>query len=128
LVDVVRDLAHVLPDGQIARVLNRLGYRTGAGNTWTQSRVASARHSHQIPPFDPQAARSTLTLAEAAGALGVSTITVRRMIERHLLRATQSVMHAPWVIRREDLHRGSVQPSNRSSADGRFREQGMRIS
>ena len=35
VVDVVRDLARQLPDAQIARILNRLGYRTGAGNTWT---------------------------------------------------------------------------------------------
>ncbi len=119
LVDVVRDIARVLPDGQIARVLNRLGYRTGAGNTWTQSRVASARHSHQIPPFDPQAARSTLTLAEAAGALGVSTMTVRRMIERQFLPATQPVMHAPWVIHREDLDRGSVQRAVEAVKRGR---------
>ena len=31
IVDVVRDLARVQPDQHIARVLNRLGYRTGSG-------------------------------------------------------------------------------------------------
>ena len=48
VVAVVADLARTLPDGQIARVLNRLGYRTGAGNTWTQARVSSLRSHHQI--------------------------------------------------------------------------------
>jgi hypothetical protein len=39
LVDIVRELARVVSDGQVARVLNRLGYRTAAGNTWAQARV-----------------------------------------------------------------------------------------
>jgi DNA invertase Pin-like site-specific DNA recombinase len=119
LVDVVRELAHVLPDGQIARVLNRLGYRTGAGNSWIQSRVASARHSYQIPPFDPHTPRATLTLADAAETLGVSPMTVRRMIEQDLLPATQPVMHAPWVIRRGDLDRQAVQRAVQAVKRGR---------
>jgi hypothetical protein len=32
VVEVVRELAHRLPDRQIARILNRLGCQTGAGN------------------------------------------------------------------------------------------------
>jgi hypothetical protein len=47
-VEVVRELARTLPDAQIARVLNRLGYCIGAGNTWIQSRVDSLRNNHGI--------------------------------------------------------------------------------
>src|SRR5262249_45332280 len=86
VVDVVRDLARCAPDGQIARVLNRLGYQTGAGNGWTQGRVASLRSYHRIPTFDPEVDRAaTLTIEMAAGELGVSTMTVRRMIVTGLL-------------------------------------------
>jgi hypothetical protein len=49
VVDVGRELAHAQPDQHIARVLNRLGYRTGAGHAWTQSRVAG----HAPPSADP---------------------------------------------------------------------------
>ena len=69
---VVRDLVQTLPDGQIARVLNRLGYRTGASNTWTQARVMSLRASHQIPAFAPSSGESRLlTITDAARILGV---------------------------------------------------------
>src|SRR5262245_4590455 len=48
VVDVVRDLARAQSDGDIARVLNRLGYRTGAGNTWTALRILSLRRYHGV--------------------------------------------------------------------------------
>ena len=54
VVEVVRDLARTLPDAQIARVLNRLGYRTGAGNTWMQSRVDALRNNNSIAVFNPE--------------------------------------------------------------------------
>jgi DNA invertase Pin-like site-specific DNA recombinase len=104
VVDVVRDLARTQPDAQIARILNRLGYRTGVGNAWTQTRVLSLRRSHKIPVFDPtQDRRMTLTMAEAASALGVSATTIRTMITGGLLPARQPIAHAPWAIQREDL-------------------------
>src|SRR5437016_4062684 len=66
IVDVVRELARAQPDSQIARILNRLGYRTGAGNAWTQSRVTSLRSRYQISAFDPSADRpAPLTIADA---------------------------------------------------------------
>jgi hypothetical protein len=53
VVDVVRALARSLADAHIGRVLNRLGYRTGADHTWTQARVASLRQYHEIPDLRP---------------------------------------------------------------------------
>jgi hypothetical protein len=68
---VVRDLARSLPDGRIALVLNRLGYRTGAGNGFTQQRVVSLRNHHGISVFNAQnASDAPLTLAQAARHLG----------------------------------------------------------
>jgi hypothetical protein len=110
IIDVVRDLSRVQSDGQIARVLNRLGYRTGAGNTWTALRVLGLRRHHGIDAFDRDADRSgLLTLAGAASFLGVSPTTVRRMIVLGMLPATQPVLHAPWAIRQADLGRDIVQ-------------------
>src|SRR5262249_20218601 len=61
VVATVRDLACSLPDARIARILNRLGYRTGAGNTWTQTRVRGP--ARQTPRA--VAARSSNTCASA---------------------------------------------------------------
>jgi len=109
VIDLVRDLARQMPDGQIPRILNRLGYRTGAGNTWTESRVRSLRNTHAIPVFDPASVDAErLTLAQAAAELDVSPDLVRRLIKRGLLPATQVVAHAPWSIRPEDLKRECV--------------------
>jgi DNA invertase Pin-like site-specific DNA recombinase len=110
VVDVVRDLARRVPDAQIARLLNRLGYRTGAGNTWTQQRVISLRHAHDIPVYTPSPeGTAPLTLGQTAHALGVSTTTVRRLIVSGRLPATQPVPYAPWTIRPEDLHSAGLQ-------------------
>jgi hypothetical protein len=110
VIDVARDLARSLPDAGIARVLNRLGYRTGAGNGWTQARVASLRGHHRIAAFNPTVDRpALLTIAAAAKVLGVSTGSVRRMITIGLLPATQPTLYAPWAIRQEDLERETVQ-------------------
>src|SRR5881296_3961121 len=109
IVDVVRELARAQPDQHIARVLNRLGYRTGAGHAWTPSRVASLRSHRHIPAFDRSVDRSALlTMADAATLLDVSPTTVRRMITTGLLPATQPVLYAPWAIRREDLELETV--------------------
>ena len=110
VVDVVRDLARAQLDGDIARVLNRLGYRTGAGNTWTALRVLGLRRHHAIAAFERTSdRRGVLTIAEAAATLGVSAGTVRRLIELSNLPATQPVEHAPWAIRQEDLALETVQ-------------------
>jgi DNA invertase Pin-like site-specific DNA recombinase len=120
VIDVVRDLARQLPDAQIARILNRLGYRTGAGNTWTQQRVISLRHAHDIPVFTvaPDGA-VTLTIEHAAQALGVSTTTVRRLILTKILRATQPVPYAPWAIAPEDLDAEAVRRAVEAVKAGR---------
>jgi hypothetical protein len=120
VVDVVRDLARCLPDGHIARVLNRLGYRTGANNSWTLSRVVSLRSHHKIAVFDPEVDGVTsMTLGKAAETLGVSNMTVRRMIHRGILPAKQPVMHAPWSIAPETLTSDPVKRAVHAIKQGR---------
>jgi excisionase family DNA binding protein len=108
VVDVVRELIHVCPDSSIASILNRLGYETGAGNSWTEGRVRHLRSHHQIPAFEKKGKRSWITLAEAAAALAVHPGTVRNLIQSGLLPAKQVVRHAPWLIKPEDLHRAEI--------------------
>lgn len=120
VVEVVRDLARRVPDAQIARLLNRLGYRTGAGNTWTQQRVVSLRHAHGIAVYTPTSHDSAmLTIGQAARALGVSTTTVRKLIAAGRLPATQPVPYAPWAIQPDDLHTAPIQQAVQAVKSGR---------
>ena len=85
-------------DEQIATTLNRLGFKTGAGHTWNDKRVYAARHTHDLPAYDPQQTQGYRTLEQAAQYLGVSANSVRRMIKLKKLRAEQVVPCAPWRI------------------------------
>jgi hypothetical protein len=126
VVEVVRDLARSLPDPQIARVLNRLGYRTGAGNTFTQQRVISLRHAHDISVFATAPdGTATLTIEEAARILGVSTTTVRRLIVEGWLPAKQPVPYAPWAIAPDHLHDEAIQRAVAAVKAGRRLPQTM---
>jgi DNA invertase Pin-like site-specific DNA recombinase len=113
-IEVIRKMAGKFSDEQIAATLNRLRLRTGANNTWNETRVYSVRHHHQLPAFDPkQRNASEVTLKEAAQRLNLSPPSVRRMIDDKILPAHQVVKCAPWqiplvaldseVIRREAL-------------------------
>jgi hypothetical protein len=107
VVELVRELSKVGADQYIAGILNRLGYETGAGNTWVESRVRSLRSQRQIPSFDA-AAKTWVSLDGAAEVLGVSPSTARRMIVCGILPAKQVVRYAPWVIARTDLELPAV--------------------
>ena len=102
-IEVVRHMAGRFPDELIAATLNRLGLRTGVGNTWNKQRVYSLRHDRQFPPFNPDAPQPRVTLAEAAKRLQVSAASIRRMIAEETLPASQVVECAPWEIPAEAL-------------------------
>ena len=101
-------MAATYADEQIAVTLNRLGLRTGLGNTWIEGRVRSARESHGIAACDLNQPRAHLTLEHAARQLGVSATTVRRLITTHQLPARQVVRYAPWEISRDALTSDAV--------------------
>ena len=48
---LVRELARLMPDRQIARLLNRSGKPTGHGNGWTEQRVRGFRKHHHIEVY-----------------------------------------------------------------------------
>jgi len=95
---VVRRMAGAWPDHDIAASLNRLRLRTGAGNTWTASRVVSLRQRLRLADYDEAQATSMLTLNQAADRLGVGPWVLRRLITRDILQATQVVPCAPWQL------------------------------
>ena len=102
---LVRELARLMPDQQIARLLNRTGVETGHGNAWTQGRVCGFRNHHNIAVFrdGEWAERGEITLEAAAKLIGVCNMTALRMLRRGDIKGRQACAGAPWVIRAEDL-------------------------
>jgi DNA invertase Pin-like site-specific DNA recombinase len=97
-IEIIRGMAGRFPDEQIASTLNRLALRTGTGNTWNEGRIRSLRGYHQLPAYDANTPKQTLTLEEASERLDVSHKVVRRLIESKTILATQIVPWAPWEI------------------------------
>ena len=98
--ELIRELARMLPDQSIASVLNRLGKRSAKGHTWTQVRVRNFRCEYRIAIYreGERTERRELILHEAASRLGVSKMTVIRLIRDGLLPARQVCVGAPYVI------------------------------
>ena len=91
-------------DDAIARVLNKLGRRTGKGMPWSQVGVKTARRNHDIAGHvktveDP----NVLTFNGAARYLDVSSTTIKRMVATGVLSMTQLAPYAPWEIQRSAL-------------------------
>jgi DNA invertase Pin-like site-specific DNA recombinase len=102
--EIIRRMAVRQGDDQIASVLNRLGYSTGKGKRWNQTRVATARRNYSITGQrralpDPE----RVSLNEAARICGVSHRTIERLVEAGLLKHEQTTPRAPWEILRADL-------------------------
>lgn len=102
--ELIRRMAMRYGDDEIARVLNKLGRRTGKGRRWNQERVATARRTHDIPgqtraTADPE----ILSLGRAAKEFQVSDTTIKRLVTSGLLTVEQVAPWAPWEIRRADL-------------------------
>ena len=102
---LMRELARLMPDRQIARLLNRTGVATGHGNAWTQERVRSFRHHHEIAVYrdGEWAERGEISLEKAANIVGVCNMTALRMLRRGDMRGRQVCPGAPWVIKAADL-------------------------
>ena len=103
--EIIRRMAVRQGDDQIASVLDRLGFTTGKGKRWNQTRVATARRNHSIAGQkralpDPE----RVSLSEAARICGVSHRTIERPVEAGLLKREQATPRAPWEIRRADLN------------------------
>jgi DNA invertase Pin-like site-specific DNA recombinase len=105
MISLVRQLARLMPDRQIARLLNRCGKSTGYGNGWTQERVRGFRNHHDIAVYrdSERAERGEITLDAAAEIIGVCKMTALRLIRRGDIKGRQVCSGAPWVIKAEDV-------------------------
>jgi hypothetical protein len=108
LVEVVAQLSRQLPDERIATILNRLGLKTGAGNSWTRDRVRVLRNYNNISPYDRNGPHEFMTLEEAAGHLGVCAQSVRSLVDQGVISAQQVVPYAPWLIAANELEKKEV--------------------
>jgi hypothetical protein len=103
-IDIIRRMATRYGDSDIARVLNKIGRRTGKGLRWNETRVKTVRRKHEITgqkatKVDP----NILTLNGAARYAGVSDTTIKRLADAKLLPYGQLASWAPWEIKRADL-------------------------
>jgi hypothetical protein len=127
-IEVLRRMSGRFPDDQIAATLNRLGLKTGTGNTWNEGRVRSVRSYHELPACNAALVpRQTVTLEQASERLGISHKVIRRLIESNKIPATQVVPWAPWEIPIEaiestevvqEVARAKRRPRNLTAASG----------
>ena len=101
---VIRSMAGPWSDAEIAATLNRIGMRTGVGNTWTGYLVQRTREKYRIRGVQSEKMKEGwLTMSQAAAKLGVTNHAIRRLIKDGTLTADQAVPQAPWRIREADL-------------------------
>lgn len=113
---VIRGMAGRWSDTDIAATLNRMGFSTGQGNTWNETRVSHYRLKNEIRAYESATKDGQcLTMLEAAERLGVSCYRIRKLIRDGLLPARQVVFDAPWQILAADLDRPDVQNALRRS-------------
>ena len=108
---IVETLRKVLCDSSIATVLNREKIRTSSIVTWSAQRVSDFRQRHGIVVFNKkkQQQQGWLTGAQAANSLGISAMSVTRLVQAGVLPAEQPFPGLPAVISRDDLNLGDVQ-------------------
>jgi DNA invertase Pin-like site-specific DNA recombinase len=115
IVKAVDALTRICTDRVIAGVLNRNGLLTGKGNRWTQQRVTSLRSKRKIKKHsaERQKREGWMNLTQAAAYSGVSSKTLRRAVERGVVKACHPLFDGPWIFKRENLD----SPSARSFID-----------
>jgi hypothetical protein len=97
LVDRVRELAHGLPDAEIAAQLNREGHASAKGKPYTTQIVRWIRWRYQIPPATLRRSEE-LTVQQVAQHFGVNAYVVYYWIERRLIQARQLNQRMPYWI------------------------------
>ncbi len=107
---IVDTLRKVQADGAVASLLNREGIRTSSGETWTRERVQRYRQRVGIVAYSAALKRTSgwLTQSETATRLGISPMSVHRLIGSGILPAEQPQRGLPTVILAADLDRPEV--------------------
>lgn len=108
---IVGTLRKVIDDDAIATVLNRSKTRMDDGATWNEDAVAEFRKRHRIRPFstDAKSQNGWMTQAEAATSLGVSPMSMTRLVQIGVIPAEQPQPGMPTVIKQCNLDHPRVQ-------------------
>jgi DNA invertase Pin-like site-specific DNA recombinase len=105
-VALVRRLAEHHADAVIASILNNQGRKTARGRRFDANRIKGLRRRQEIPacPRESHGAvvGETLSLRQAATALGVAPTTLLRHLHDGLIEAEQITPGAPWRVRLSD--------------------------
>ena len=111
---VIREMATRWSDQHIAATLNRMGFTTGHGHTWTHVRVGAYRRKAGIHGYESAVKDGRcLTMLDAAKLLDVPCHVIRKLIRDGILPARQVMFDAPWQITATDLERPEVQEALR---------------
>jgi DNA invertase Pin-like site-specific DNA recombinase len=107
---ILQTLRKIANDESISRALNRHGLTTASGQTWTKQRVAECRRQSGIPNFSEREKSSEgwLTQQEAATKLGISPMSLNRLIHRGIAPA-EGERGLPQVIREADLSSEAIE-------------------
>lgn len=108
---LMNTLRKVMRDDSMAAALNRAGLRTLDGATWTRQRVERFRKRVGIAAFsnDLKTSSGWLTQAEAATRLGISPMSIHRLVKQRILTAEQPHAGLPMVICASEMDREGVQ-------------------
>jgi len=109
LSSIIATLRKVAHDEAISRMLNRSGRTTERAQTWTPRRVGQYRKRHGLAPFnrDEKHQHGWLLQQEAATHLGISPMSVHRLVARGILPAERHP-GLPSVVNRSDLRTPAV--------------------
>jgi len=106
----------VSDDADMARTLNRQAIRLPSrkkteSSSWTAKSVRQFRERHAIAPHDPseKRRRGLLTSEEASRKLGISAMSVHRLISAGILPAERTVPGLPNIVQSRDLSLPAVQ-------------------
>lgn len=110
-IEMIRALARSVPDKAIVAILNRMGSKTGRGNSWTEARLRSTRNEHHIAIYvgGERERRGEVTLQEAADLLQVSPNSVRRLIRMGIIDGKQFCPGTPWIIKKGEIEKSEIQ-------------------
>ena len=123
-VALVTRMAGRWTDHFIATALNRIGSRTGAGQTWTRERVRALRNRLALPACDPNHRDdAALTCEEAAQRLGISEQYLGLLLSRGIVPGTQVARGTPWVIDAKEIASPKVRDALRALRERRLPSQ-----
>ena len=101
---LIRRLARLHADPELAAELNRRGLKTARGLVFTAARVASLRQRHGIPARGRKQSGATETVAVSVAAreLGVSVASLYRWIDQGLVAAERAGPGSPLRVRLDE--------------------------